>query len=169
MALVLWTNLLCAEKASTAALSWKCMKRTTQMSLICCSPPGSRRSARAPAIQFRWSEGHGRETELSPTSIYRTVGWFTTHYPLHVHLAKAWDPGNLLKQVKEQIDGYPARGLIWCSPLPALEHALASQDTPPVLFNYMGQLNARPPRRFKSGPAVTGRLQHQEQADTCPR
>jgi non-ribosomal peptide synthase protein (TIGR01720 family) len=86
-------------------------------------------------------EGHGRETELfTDVDLSHTVGWFTTQYPLHVHLAKAWDPGSLLKQVKEQIRRVPGKGIGY-GVLRYLraEHTLAAQDTPPVLFNYMGQ------------------------------
>ena len=86
-------------------------------------------------------EGHGRETELVPgVDLSHTVGWFTTQYPLQVRVAKTWDPGGLLKQVKEQLRRVPGKGLGYGA-LRYLqaEKALASQPTPPVLFNYMGQ------------------------------
>jgi amino acid adenylation domain-containing protein/non-ribosomal peptide synthase protein (TIGR01720 family) len=86
-------------------------------------------------------EGHGRETDgFGDVDLSNTVGWFTTHFPLHVGLPETWDPATLLKQVKEQIRRVPNKGIGY-SVLRYLraEKQLASQGSPAVLFNYMGQ------------------------------
>jgi amino acid adenylation domain-containing protein/non-ribosomal peptide synthase protein (TIGR01720 family) len=86
-------------------------------------------------------EGHGREQDQLPgTDLSRTIGWFTTIYPLALHLPPAgWGP--TLKSVKEQLRAIPGHGLGYG----ALRHlttagpGLACQ--PPVAFNYLGQLD----------------------------
>jgi amino acid adenylation domain-containing protein/non-ribosomal peptide synthase protein (TIGR01720 family) len=86
-------------------------------------------------------EGHGRETEMiGSVDLSHTTGWFTTHYPLHIELTETWDPGNRLKQVKEQLRRVPNNGLGYgILRYLRAEKQLALQSTPPVLFNYMGQ------------------------------
>ena len=48
-------------------------------------------------------EGHGRETgQITGTDLSRTIGWFTTIYPIALHLPPG-DWGTTLKSVKEQL------------------------------------------------------------------
>ncbi|MGH3926132.1 MAG: condensation domain-containing protein, partial [Pseudonocardiaceae bacterium] len=56
-------------------------------------------------------EGHGREDILDGVDLSRTVGWFTTQFPvaLAVPSAAEWDV--VLKSVKEQLRAVPHRGL----------------------------------------------------------
>ncbi|HWG97931.1 MAG TPA: amino acid adenylation domain-containing protein, partial [Pilimelia sp.] len=92
-------------------------------------------------------EGHGREEEiLDGVDLSRTVGWFTTQFPVPLELPPAdagW--GGTLKAVKEQLRAVPHRGLSY----EALRHlsapgspaaaALAGQPLPQLCFNYHGQ------------------------------
>src|SRR5205823_10538717 len=48
-------------------------------------------------------EGHGREELFAEVDLARTVGWFTTLFPVCLEL-KAEPPGEALKAVKEQLD-----------------------------------------------------------------
>jgi non-ribosomal peptide synthase protein (TIGR01720 family) len=95
-------------------------------------------------------EGHGREEIADGIDLGRTVGWFTTTYPLRVDLgapdwAEVWaggpSAGRVLKQVKEQLRAVPDHGLGFgvlhrIAALPGLEH------TPQLGFNYLGRLPA---------------------------
>nr|WP_030410856.1 non-ribosomal peptide synthetase [Streptomyces sp. NRRL S-1448] len=100
-------------------------------------------------------EGHGREdlhTEGDPAAadapdLSRTVGWFTTQYPVTLTPAgPAADPdwGGTLKAVKEQLRAVPRRGLGYealarlGSPDPAAR-ALRDRPLPEVCFTYHGQ------------------------------
>ena len=47
-------------------------------------------------------EGHGREEILDRIDLSRTVGWFTTMFPVALHARPDSDLGELLKSVKEQ-------------------------------------------------------------------
>src|SRR5204863_7877923 len=56
-------------------------------------------------------EGHGREDVFDDVDLSRTVGWFTTMFPVALHLPADTDWGATLKSVKEQLRAVPGRGL----------------------------------------------------------
>jgi amino acid adenylation domain-containing protein len=57
-------------------------------------------------------EGHGREEDVRDgIDLSRTVGWFTSVYPLVLDVSGAAGPGERLKRVKEQLRSVPRRGL----------------------------------------------------------
>ncbi len=58
-------------------------------------------------------EGHGREEIGEGIDVSRTVGWFTTHYPLVLEAEGCAGEGEALKAVKEQVRAVPGRGLGW--------------------------------------------------------
>src|SRR5260370_36843247 len=55
-------------------------------------------------------EGHGREGLFPELDLSRTVGWFTTSFPVRLRL-EGEGPGAALKAVKEQLRRGPGRGL----------------------------------------------------------
>jgi non-ribosomal peptide synthase protein (TIGR01720 family) len=91
-------------------------------------------------------EGHGR-TGLAPHhDLTRTVGWFTTRYPLTLDVAGASDPVALIGRVKEQYQRVPEQGigyglLRYLSADPAVRDQLAALPQPEVSFNYLSHLN----------------------------
>ncbi|MBP2473359.1 amino acid adenylation domain-containing protein/non-ribosomal peptide synthase protein (TIGR01720 family) [Crossiella equi] len=86
-------------------------------------------------------EGHGREDELFPgTDTSRTVGWFTTMFPLALTVP-AGDWGGTLKSVKEQLRAVPRRGIGYGA-LRYLTGRLPHHPAAPVSFNYLGQFEA---------------------------
>src|SRR5205823_313117 len=56
-------------------------------------------------------EGHGREALFEDADLSRTVGWFTSLFPVRLVLGKGSGPGESLKSVKEQLRGIPQRGV----------------------------------------------------------
>src|SRR5204863_6104544 len=56
-------------------------------------------------------EGHGREPLFDDVDLSRTVGWFTTTYPVLLDLTGANGPGDALKAVKEQRRAVPRSGI----------------------------------------------------------
>ncbi|MEV4314211.1 amino acid adenylation domain-containing protein [Actinocrispum sp. NPDC049592] len=78
-------------------------------------------------------EGHGREDLFPDVDLSRTVGWFTTMFPVALDMtARGW--GETLKSVKEQLRAIPHRGLSY--------GVLGVRDVrPQISFNYLGQLD----------------------------
>jgi amino acid adenylation domain-containing protein/non-ribosomal peptide synthase protein (TIGR01720 family) len=73
-------------------------------------------------------EGHGREDLFDGVDLSRTVGWFTSMYPVELTVSKDW--GDTLKTVKEQLRAVPNKGVA------GLSYATAK---PRLSFNYLGQ------------------------------
>src|SRR6185295_10843687 len=82
-------------------------------------------------------EGHGREDIFDGVDLSRTVGWFTTMYPVALDLPGEPDLGHALMAVKEQIRAVPGRGLGYGA-LRYLTGTAPAVDAP-VSFNYLGQ------------------------------
>ncbi len=91
-------------------------------------------------------EGHGREDLFEDIDISRTVGWFTTVFPVHLNLNGIDHPGEQLKAVKEQLRRIPNRGfgyglLRYLNRNPEVTSRLRSLSQPQVSFNYLGQFD----------------------------
>ncbi|MEU3026957.1 amino acid adenylation domain-containing protein, partial [Streptomyces incarnatus] len=89
-------------------------------------------------------EGHGREELFEELDLSRTVGWYTTHFPVALKLPAGRDWGDTLKSVKEQLRAVPGRGLGYdalrfLSAPGTPGHALRTDRLPPISFNYLGQ------------------------------
>ncbi|MGA5222922.1 amino acid adenylation domain-containing protein [Streptomyces koyangensis] len=89
-------------------------------------------------------EGHGREELFDDLDLSRTVGWYTTHFPVALTLPDAAGWGETVKSVKEQLRDVPGRGLGYdalrfLSAPGTPGHALRTDPLPPVSFNYLGQ------------------------------
>src|SRR5262249_7311695 len=55
-------------------------------------------------------EGHGREEVVGDVDVSRTVGWFTSIYPVQLEL-NGKDLATALKHVKEQLRAVPEHGI----------------------------------------------------------
>ena len=101
------------------------------------------RWTRSPALLVD-AEGHGREDIAPGLDLSRTVGWFTSVYPV---LLRVPPPGNeraLIQAVKEQVENVPNRGIgygllrhLWAG----AAAAFAGERRAEVSFNYLGQLD----------------------------
>ena len=91
-------------------------------------------------------EGHGREELFDDVDVTRTVGWFTSIFPVVLARGDARGPGELLKSVKEQLRAIPERG-VGHGLLRRLRRgddvsaALAAMPPAEVIFNYLGQFD----------------------------
>ncbi len=84
-------------------------------------------------------EGHGREDLFDDVDLSRTVGWFTTLYPVAITVTDQ-DWGKLVKSVRRQLRAVPGNGLgygalRWLTPDSGLRERRSAQ----VVFNYHGQ------------------------------
>lgn len=88
-------------------------------------------------------EGHGREEVFDDVDLSRTVGWFTSYYPVLLETDKNAGPGDELKRIKEQLRGLPSRGLsfglLQCFSAGEEAKRLRECRRPEVSFNYLGQ------------------------------
>ena len=56
-------------------------------------------------------EGHGREDVIDGVDVTRTVGWFTTIFPVCLELGSGTSTVETLRSVKEQLRRVPHRGI----------------------------------------------------------
>ncbi|VVP65080.1 Linear gramicidin synthase subunit D [Pseudomonas fluorescens] len=98
-------------------------------------------------------EGHGREDLFEDIDLTRTVGWFTSLFP--VNLKPAADLGASIKSIKEQLRAVPDNGLghgaLRYLGSPQIRAELAALPTPRITFNYLGQFD----RQFDDGALFT--------------
>ncbi len=89
-------------------------------------------------------EGHGREEIMDDIDLSRTIGWFTSSFPVAFQLEKT-DVGEVIKQVKEQLRKIPNKGIGYG----VLRYLTSSKQTegicfqlqPEISFNYLGQFD----------------------------
>ncbi len=85
-------------------------------------------------------EGHGRESLGADTDITRTVGWFTTIFPVFVDLRDSGDPIRQLVAAKESLHRVPNKGIGY-----GILRYMAEKGyrrSPEITFNYLGDFGA---------------------------
>jgi non-ribosomal peptide synthase protein (TIGR01720 family) len=85
-------------------------------------------------------EGHGREELQRAVDVTRTVGWFTTIYPVVLETRAGASTGERLKQIKEQVRAIPKHGIGY-GVLRYLKRALSAGAEGEISFNYLGQFD----------------------------
>lgn len=88
-------------------------------------------------------EGHGREPISDELDLSRTVGWFTSYFPVVLRLTES-EPGRAIRSIKEQLRAIPNKGigygiLRYLRKDPALTRRLRQVHQAQVLYNYLGQ------------------------------
>ncbi len=86
-------------------------------------------------------EGHGREEIAENIDISRTVGWFTSLYPVLLEVKSLTNNADdLIKSIKEQLRRIPDKG-IGFGVLKYInkEETLQGNDPWEIVFNYLGQ------------------------------
>jgi amino acid adenylation domain-containing protein/non-ribosomal peptide synthase protein (TIGR01720 family) len=91
-------------------------------------------------------EGHGREEIVEEVDLSRTVGWFTTIFPVLLQLEHAITPAAALQSVKEQLRRIPRRGigygvLRYLSQDMEVTEKLRALPQAEVCFNYLGRVD----------------------------
>jgi non-ribosomal peptide synthase protein (TIGR01720 family) len=91
-------------------------------------------------------EGHGREDLFEDIDLSRTVGWFTTIYPVLLTVPSYANTVQILRAVKEDLRGVPKKGigyglLRYVGTDSAITSRLKSFPQPEVSFNYLGQFD----------------------------
>ncbi len=85
-------------------------------------------------------EGHGRENLIKGMNVTRTVGWFTSVYPVLLEVSRPEDTGYQIKLTKDSLRKVPNKGIGYG----LLKHLREESGEPwrlhpEIGFNYMGQ------------------------------
>ncbi len=90
-------------------------------------------------------EGHGREEIFPGVDLSRTVGWFTTLFPVALTVPPGGGPREAIQAVKESLRAVPRRGLgyglLRYLAAPETGERLAALPAPQVSFNYLGRFD----------------------------
>ena len=92
-------------------------------------------------------EGHGREELMPGVDLSRTVGWFTSVFPVFLNIGAAPSPGEALAAVKRCLRDIPHRGIGYgllrylADPADERVAALKNGEQPELIFNYLGQFD----------------------------
>ncbi|WP_144174656.1 non-ribosomal peptide synthetase [Pseudomonas sp. Kh13] len=88
-------------------------------------------------------EGHGREELFEGIDLSRTVGWFTSMYP--VRLSPQHELATTIKTIKEQLRAVPNKGLgygvLRYLGAGEAQETLAALARGSIIFNYLGQFD----------------------------
>ncbi|NDB61178.1 non-ribosomal peptide synthetase, partial [bacterium] len=93
-------------------------------------------------------EGHGREAISSDIDPSRTIGWFTSIFPVCLEISNPEDPGEAIKTVKEELRRIPGKGIGYgilayltknLTSTSSTGSSLPSSLHPTLSFNYLGQ------------------------------
>jgi non-ribosomal peptide synthase protein (TIGR01720 family) len=84
-------------------------------------------------------EGHGREEIFEDIDVSRTVGWFTTIYPVTLELPADRRWRQLVRSVRRQLRAVPNNGLGFGALRCLAPHPQLSTVDAPITFNYLGQ------------------------------
>ncbi|MGH3786029.1 MAG: amino acid adenylation domain-containing protein, partial [Pseudonocardiaceae bacterium] len=97
-------------------------------------------------------EGHGREEIFDGVDLSRTVGWFTTMFPVALTLPPVPDGAeslwrDLIRSVRRQLRAVPSKGvgfgaLRYLGSPEARQRLAAAGPGPQISFNYLGQWEA---------------------------
>jgi amino acid adenylation domain-containing protein/non-ribosomal peptide synthase protein (TIGR01720 family) len=103
-------------------------------------------------------EGHGREDIIENIDLSRTIGWFTSLFPVYLDLGKSVNPGEAIKTIKEQLHQIPNKGvgfgiLRYLSSDEQVKTQLSAIDHAQVTFNYLGQFDQALPENSPFGLA----------------
>ncbi|MBW3603172.1 MAG: non-ribosomal peptide synthetase, partial [Actinobacteria bacterium] len=114
-------------------------------------------------------EGHGREDLFDDVDVTRTVGWFTSMYPVRLHTAEV-DPAAVLDAAKRTLRAVPHKGLShgalrYLHRDPEVRARLAALPPAPVGVNYLGRFEARDEALF----ALTDELRGPPSSPKAPR
>jgi non-ribosomal peptide synthase protein (TIGR01720 family) len=105
-------------------------------------------------------EGHGREEIVPDVDLSRTVGWFTTIYPVLLDVSDAANAEEMLDAVKQQLRAIPNKGIGYGLLRYMSDDAEVFKSLPQaqVNFNYLGQFDQTVGQSsgFSPAPESTG-------------
>jgi amino acid adenylation domain-containing protein/non-ribosomal peptide synthase protein (TIGR01720 family)/FkbM family methyltransferase len=113
-------------------------------------------------------EGHGREAVQGDANVTRTVGWFTTHFPVWLPVRQGMDLERGMEAVRRAMAAVPRHGigyglLRYVASNEQMREELSALPQAEISFNYLGQLDEALPAESLFGPASEGRGPSQDE------
>ncbi|WHI44694.1 non-ribosomal peptide synthetase [Microbulbifer sp. VAAF005] len=94
-------------------------------------------------------EGHGREDFGKNLDVGRTVGWFTTFFPVILNSSLSTEVGTTIREIKEQIRSIPKNGFSYTAlrylSSPEIKSKLEMKRPIQIVFNYLGEFVEQDP------------------------
>ncbi|MDQ0416437.1 amino acid adenylation domain-containing protein/non-ribosomal peptide synthase protein (TIGR01720 family) [Croceifilum oryzae] len=104
-------------------------------------------------------EGHGREEILDGMDINRTIGWFTSAYPVILDMNHSEDFPLQLKTIKEMLRNIPNKGVDYGIIRYMSKEEFEWNLLPEISFNYLGQFDQdRTSETFGFSTLPTGQM-----------
>jgi microcystin synthetase protein McyA len=90
-------------------------------------------------------EGHGRESDEAALDVTRTIGWFTSLYPVLIEVGDRVEPASVARRVRDQLRRVSSAGreygiLRYLHPDLEVRQMLTLADRDHVVFNYLGRI-----------------------------
>ncbi|HWI16713.1 MAG TPA: amino acid adenylation domain-containing protein [Vicinamibacterales bacterium] len=98
-------------------------------------------------------EGHGREELFDDVDLSRTVGVFTSFFPVVLSRVPGEGPGQTLSRVKERLRSVPERGLRFGLLTYMSPEGLSREPAAEISFNYLGRFDGDGRSQIFSGLA----------------
>ncbi|MDQ3192183.1 MAG: amino acid adenylation domain-containing protein [Bacteroidota bacterium] len=115
-------------------------------------------------------EGHGREELFNNSDITRTVGWFTSVYPVLLE-ASSGDLSHCIKTTKEMLRKIPNKGIgygiLKHITSADLKQGLLLNQKPEISFNYLGQFDDQQKSDFEITPLTLADTVSPENKRSC--
>ncbi|QUI24146.1 amino acid adenylation domain-containing protein [Vallitalea pronyensis] len=116
-------------------------------------------------------EGHGRESIVDNTDLSRTVGWFTSCYPILLEGCSLGDIAGMVKTVKESMRRIPNKGvghdiLKYLSPRETILD-MGFEKQAEISFNYLGQFGRDIDNEVFSMSDISAGETHHEDSEAC--
>lgn len=104
-------------------------------------------------------EGHGREDLFNDIDISRTVGWFTSTFPLRLSYIENEEIGASILRVKNHLRAIPKNGITYgllryLNTSPEINSIMAVANRAPISFNYLGQFDQTSQGHYLLGEAI---------------
>jgi len=99
-------------------------------------------------------QGHGREELVPDLDLSRTLGWFTSLFPVRIELPADRDPGRHIRATKDMLRRIPGKGAGY-GVLRHLRNDMTCPN-PQIIFNYLGGFQENPGNGFTLAIEPTG-------------
>src|SRR5207244_4487900 len=115
-------------------------------------------------------EGHGREAVPGGVNVTRTVGWFTTHFPVWLGVRRGMEVERRMEGVRRTLTQVPRHGigygLLRYLGKEELRKKLSEVPQAEISFNYLGQLDEALPEEslFTAGEEQRGQDERQKRS-----